>query len=97
MSVINKKTLEHLAALARMELGAHEEEKLLKDLEKILAHFEELKAVDTGAVLPLAGGTNLKSVTRGDAERVRPLPADAAVDAFPEKEGRYLKIPPVFE
>lgn len=97
MSVINKKTLEHLAALARIELHEREEEKLLKDLEKILAHFEELKELDTENVVPMAGGTELKSVVREDGGTAQSLPADAAVDAFPEKEGRYLKIPPVFE
>ena len=97
MSEITKKELHHLAALARIELHSHEEEKLLKDLEKILAHFEELKALDTEHVAPIAGGTELKSVVREDGATTRSLPADPAVDAFPEKEGRYLKIPPVFE
>ena len=97
MSAINKKALEHLAALARIELHKHEEEKLLKDLEKILAHFEELKELKTENVVPMAGGTELKSITREDGGTAQPLSADAAADAFPEKERRYLKIPPVFE
>ena len=97
MSEIHKKELHHLAALARIELHEREEEKLLKDLEKILAHFEELKEVNTESVVPMAGGTESKSVTREDGGTAQPLSADAAADAFPEKERRYLKIPPVFE
>lgn len=96
MSVINKKTLEHLAALARIELHEREEEKLLKDLASILAHFEELNELDTANVAPLTGGTRKKNVFRGDEARMRSLSGNATADAFPEKEGRYLKIPPVF-
>ncbi len=42
-SPIDKKTLEHLAELARIKLDGRQEEKLLHDLGKILDHFEELK------------------------------------------------------
>lgn len=95
--ILDKKHLEHLAALARIELHAHEEEKLLKDLEKILEHFNELKEVNTDNVAPMAGGTELKNAFKSDAIRDDRLTADRSVDAFPEKEGRYLKVPPVFE
>ncbi len=94
--ILDKKHLEHLAVLARIELHAHEEEKLLKDLEKILEHFKELQEVNTDNVAPMAGGTELKNVTRGDLIREDRLLLERAVEAFPEKEGRYLKVPPVF-
>jgi aspartyl-tRNA(Asn)/glutamyl-tRNA(Gln) amidotransferase subunit C len=96
MAEIGKKELKHLADLARLELHEQEEEKLLKDLEKILRHFEELKDVKTDGVEPLAGGTNLKNSFRED-ESGAPLPGDKAVEAFPETEGGFLKVPPVFE
>ncbi len=96
MAEIEKRELQHLAHLARIELREHEEEKLLKDLEKILAHFEELKEVNTEGVSPLAGGTELKNVTRGDEERGKPVDAGRLVEAFPERERGYLKVPPVF-
>jgi Asp-tRNA(Asn)/Glu-tRNA(Gln) amidotransferase C subunit len=50
---INKKTLEYLAELSRIELNKKNEDKLLKDLQKILEHFEELKEVDTGNIDPV--------------------------------------------
>lgn len=97
MSVISKKDLEHLAELARIELHEHEKEKLLKDLEKILAHFEELKAVNTEGVIPVTGGTELTNVFREDELREERFSPDRSVSAFPEKEGRHLRVPPVFE
>jgi len=95
--MLSKKDLEHLAALARLELKKEEEGKLLKDLEKILGHFEELKELDTEEVEPMAGGTFSKNVFRADDSDSARLPAEKAVSQFPEKESGFLKIPPVFE
>jgi aspartyl-tRNA(Asn)/glutamyl-tRNA(Gln) amidotransferase subunit C len=95
-SVITKHELEHLAKLARIELGPGEEEKLIKDLGNILDHFKELQALDTSAVVPMTGGTELRNVFREDG-----APEDtnrgAGVEAFPESKNGFLKIPPVFE
>ena len=72
------------------------EEKTLHDLQNILNHFQELQVLNTEGVQPLTGGTDLKNIFREDVVRER-LGADEAVDAFPDKQHRYLKIPPVFE
>ena len=95
-SVITKHELEHLAKLARLSLDPKEEEKLLHDLGNILEHFNELKSVDTAHVAPMPGGTDLKNVFREDTEREN-TNRGAGVEAFPEKEKGYLKVPPVFE
>ena len=95
-SPINKKTLEHLAQLARLELGEHEKEKLLVDLPKILDHFKELQELDTSEVPPLTGGTDLRNVFREDGASESTNRGEG-VDAFPKKEGGFLKVPPVFE
>lgn len=96
MSVIDKKTLEHLAELARIELDKREEEKLLKDLRNILVYFEELRKLDTAGVEPLAGGTRENNVFRND-EPERTPDTGKGKGQFPEVEKGYLKVPPVFE
>jgi len=95
-SPINKQTLEHLAELARIELNSKEEEKLLKDLQKILDHFKELQELDTANTPPMSGGTDLQSVFRGDDERSS-TNQGSGKDQFPETRDGFLKIPPVFE
>jgi aspartyl-tRNA(Asn)/glutamyl-tRNA(Gln) amidotransferase subunit C len=95
-SPIDKKTLEHLAELARIKLDGRSEEKLLHDLGKILGHFEELNEVDTKNVAPLAGGTMFTNAFRDDTERENTL-RGKGVETFPEKADKFLKIPPVFE
>jgi len=99
-SSINKKELEHLAKLARIEIAPDEEEKLLKDLGNILDHFKELQELDTTNVPPMAGGSDLMNVFRPDTiedggrENTN---RGAGVDAFPESKDGYNKVPPVFE
>ena len=94
-SPINKKGLKHLAALARLELVGREEERLLKDLQKILDHFSELQTLETEGVAPMTGGTSLKNVFREDETLKTNLGSGA--HAFPESEKEFLKVPPVFE
>jgi aspartyl-tRNA(Asn)/glutamyl-tRNA(Gln) amidotransferase subunit C len=65
-SVITKHELEHLAKLARIELDPKEEEKLLHDLGAILDYFKELQQLDTAAVPPMTGGTDLRNIFRED-------------------------------
>jgi aspartyl-tRNA(Asn)/glutamyl-tRNA(Gln) amidotransferase subunit C len=103
-STINKKTLEYLAELSRIDIGdkgqatSDKEEKLLKDLQKILEYFEELKEVDTKNIEPMAGGTIGKNVFREDDESDKgQATSDKLTEQFPEKENGFLKIPPVFE
>ena len=93
---ITKQTIEHIAELARIELTPREEEKLLADLRKILGYFEDLTTLDTSGVKAMSGGTALTNVFREDEEREN-TSQGAGKESFPEKEGGFLKIPPVFE
>lgn len=95
---INKKTIERLSELARIKLTEHEEEKLLGDLQKILEYFNELKEVNTDAVRPMTGGTQLANVFREDEERAN-TNRGAGTEAFPEPKNPngFLEIPNVFE
>ena len=93
---ISKEELRHLADLARIKLDPKEEDKLIKDLGNILDHFKELQELDTANVAPMTGGTDLRNVFRGDDEREN-TDQGAGVEAFPENEGGFLKVPPVFE
>jgi aspartyl-tRNA(Asn)/glutamyl-tRNA(Gln) amidotransferase subunit C len=96
MSSIGKRELEHLANLARVELHPHEEEKLLADVSAILDHVKELQALDTTDVPPMTGGTDVINVFRDDTEREN-TNQGAGVEAFPDNQHGFLKVPPVFE
>ena len=97
--IIDEKTLEHLAELARIKIDKKQESKLLKDMREILAYFEELGNLNTEGVQPLDGGTDNENVFNPDDETARrsDFNKKRLLDEFPEKEGDFLKIPPVFE
>jgi aspartyl/glutamyl-tRNA(Asn/Gln) amidotransferase C subunit len=78
----------------------------LKDLQEILNYFQELQKIDTTDVEPMSGGTFTENVVRedkfveADKRGKKNLEADLRgnlVEAFPEKEKNFLKVPPVFE
>lgn len=95
--VIDKKTLEKTAELARIEINEEKEEKLLSDLKSILNYFEELRNVDVSDIKPMAGATELTNVFRDDEPVKSETAAVDLTDSFPEKENGFLKVPAVFE
>ena len=99
MTHITEETLEYLAKLSRMDLDEGEKKKLAGDLEEILSHFEELNEVDTTTVEPMTGGTAQRNIFREDDADTRSEINGSAkdiIDAFPEHERGYLKVPAVF-
>ncbi|MEK9170132.1 MAG: Asp-tRNA(Asn)/Glu-tRNA(Gln) amidotransferase subunit GatC, partial [Patescibacteria group bacterium] len=92
-----KKDLEHLAELARIDLKAGEEKKLTKDLSNILDYFKELQELNTDGVEPMTGGTDLKNALREDQlSQKSEVKSQKSIEAFPDEENGYLKVPPVF-
>ena len=95
-SPINKKILKHAAELARIELNAREEDRLLKDILNILAYFKELQELNTT-------GTETTGIPKGQNQSLRADNASegtdrgAGVESFPETNDGFLKVPAVFE
>ncbi|MEK7193249.1 MAG: Asp-tRNA(Asn)/Glu-tRNA(Gln) amidotransferase subunit GatC [Patescibacteria group bacterium] len=95
-SLINKKTIQHLAELARIELNDREQEKLVKDLQKILGYFKELEALDTKNIPMMTGGMDLKNAFRDDTASEN-TNQGAGKEVFPETHEGFLKIPAIFD
>jgi len=91
---IKKETIKHLAELSRIKLTEKEEEHLLKDLLKIINHFNELEEIDTSKVLPINGGTNNLNIFREDNPE-NPYQGQGKESSPENKEG-FLNIPSVF-
>ncbi len=95
--ILDKKTIEYLSDLARIHLDEKRKEKILKDLEKILEYFENLKTVNTDGVEAMTGGTELLNVLREDRDETTKISGESAANSFPHRKDGYNKIPPVFE
>jgi aspartyl-tRNA(Asn)/glutamyl-tRNA(Gln) amidotransferase subunit C len=91
-----------VAELASLELTAEEETRMLRDLNAILGHVEQLSELDTSSVLPMAqvseliGDSDAQTVLRADA--VRPsLDRARVMTSAPETDGAFFKVPKVIE
>jgi aspartyl-tRNA(Asn)/glutamyl-tRNA(Gln) amidotransferase subunit C len=73
---IDRETIEHLEALARIELGEEERERLAEQMGRIVAFVEKLQSVDTSGVV---GDERVENGVTG-AERLRDDKSDPGLD-----------------
>lgn len=93
---IDKKTLENLAHLARLEFNPQSEEAMHKDLNKILDWMEQLSQLDTSAVEPLIHMSAEINRLREDLTGTS-LPHEQALVNAPNKDSNYFRVPKVIE
>ena len=90
--MIEKKDVEYVAWLARLELSEEEKEKFTRQLGQVLEHAEKIKSLDTEDVEPTSHAIAMKNVMRKD--EMRPcLSQDEALSNAPSREGGYFKVP----
>lgn len=93
---ITIKDVEHVAALARLELSEQEKERFAGQLSAILKYAEQLNQLDTDGVEPTSHAMPLVNVMREDA--VKPsLPIDKVLLNAPDEEDGQIKVPAVLE
>lgn len=90
-SMISRAEVEHIAELARLELGEEEIQRLQGDLSRILEYVGQLNELDTAGVLPTAHVQAQGDVLRED--RPRPsLPAEDVLANAPQAEEGYFRV-----
>ena len=93
---LNRKDVEHVALLSRLELPESELDKFTGQLDAILEYIDVLNQVDTSAVEPLAHVLEIRNVMRSD--EVQPsLPREAALQNAPDAEDGFFKVPKIVE
>ena len=92
-------TVKRVARLARLAVTEEEAERMTGELNGILGWIEQLQAVDTDGVEPMAGGTP-------EGIAAMPLRDDVVTDGgqapkvlanAPDREGEYFGVPKVVE
>jgi len=95
---LNKKQIEHIANLARLELTNEEIKKYGSQLSDILNYIDQLKEVDVSNIEPTAQVTGLENVMREDkAEDWDNKERQAALKEAPEVEEGQVKVKRVLE
>lgn len=93
---ITRAEVEHVARLARLGLTAEEAAAFTAQLDRILAHMDALKKVDTSGVPPTFHVLPLQNVFRGD-EVHESLPQSTALGNAPAQEAGTFKVPRITE
>ncbi len=85
-----------IAQLARLELSAAEEEGLARDLGAILHYINQLQALNTEAIEPLAHPLDVQNVVRADVPG-ESLPVDAVLANAPARRDNFYAVPAVLD
>ncbi len=93
---IDRKTVEHVAKLARLELTGEEAARYEKQLGAILDYIAKLGTLDLSGVDPLVHAAEGTNVFREDAPRPS-LTRDEALRNAPERNDDFFIVPRVVE
>ncbi len=92
------KDFDYLLKLAALNINPEEKDRLEKEIFRIIEYFEELKKLDTEGVIPLISSIFFISplTLREDEPKIFPE-RESILEAFSEREGDFLKTPPIEE
>jgi len=95
MKSIDKKTVERVAHLSRLELDEKELELYCAQLALILSYIDKLNEIDTSKTQPTSHAlSTLKNVFRTDILKAS-ISSDEALLNAPAKDGDLFKVPPI--
>jgi aspartyl-tRNA(Asn)/glutamyl-tRNA(Gln) amidotransferase subunit C len=94
--MLDPKAVDHIAMLARLELGPGDRELFARQLGAILDYVATLKELPTDGVAPLAHAVDATNVFRPDEPRPG-LPPDDALGQAPGRQGDFFSVPRVIE
>ncbi|MCM8756554.1 MAG: Asp-tRNA(Asn)/Glu-tRNA(Gln) amidotransferase subunit GatC [Candidatus Omnitrophica bacterium] len=94
--MVDKKTVDYVANLARIEISEEEKEYLLPQLSKILEYIDKLKELDVSKVEPTRGAFSEENILREDRVKSSEVFKDILKNA-PSQYNNLFKIPQVLE
>ncbi len=92
--LLTTEDVKKVAILARLEFSESEITLFTEQLGNIVNFVEQLSAVPTEGIEPLAHPLDVHSVLRADEIRGG-LPRDAALSNSPNQDGTFFLVPPV--
>lgn len=93
---VTREDVKKVARLARLRLSETEEERLVADLNQMLAYVASLDELDTSQVEPTAHVLPLSNVFRPD-EPTESLSQEAALSNAPKSGHGHFRVPKVIE
>ena len=93
---INNKLIQDLSRLAKLKFDISSNEKMKRDLEKMIDFVDKLSEIDTEGIEPLIYLSEEKNVLRAD-EIANEVSQENALKNAPEKDSDYFKVPTVLK
>jgi aspartyl-tRNA(Asn)/glutamyl-tRNA(Gln) amidotransferase subunit C len=93
---LSPEQVRHVARLARLALSEEEQARFAGELSAILAHVEQLQAVDVSTVLPMTHAALQSAPLRAD-ELAPSLGVTAALQNAPDRSGSEFRVPAIIE
>ena len=94
--MISVKEVEHIAKLARLALSEDEKKLYTEQLARIIGYFDQLKAVETINIEPMAHALEVVNIMREDLV-VSPPGRDLLLKNAPAVENGFFKVPRIGE
>ena len=92
--MIDLKTVEKIAHLARLEVSPAQAQEFTEQLSKILGYFEQISKLDTKNIEPLVTPSEIEAFWREDEQVIKHASEEMVANA-PDKVGSLYKVPPV--
>ncbi|PWI57257.1 Asp-tRNA(Asn)/Glu-tRNA(Gln) amidotransferase subunit GatC [Sulfoacidibacillus thermotolerans] len=93
---LTKAEIQHVAALARLQVAEEEIGVLSEELEKILAYVDQLQQLDVTGIEAMSHVGVTQNVTRPDVPGISLLPEIALANG-PDVEEQQFRVPAVLE
>lgn len=91
---IDKRTVEKIAELSKLEFDENGKAAIADDLNRILGFIDQLEALDTQSVEPLIFMNESYNILREDIA-VETITHEEALKNAPEKDSDYFRVPKV--
>ncbi len=93
---ITLKEVEHVARLARLELSEADKDRMRRELDRILAYIDKLRALATEGVEPTSHAVPITNVMRDDTPRPS-FPQSEMLANAPDRCGEFFRVPRIIE
>lgn len=97
MAKLTKETIQWLTELSRIHCDAEEKEALFKDLQGILAYFDQLDEVTTSDVPPCNHVLGDMAPALRDDVVGETLPRETFLSLAPEQVSGLVRVPPIIK
>lgn len=92
MPHIKPEEVQEIATLARLRLTDEETARMAGELDAILGHIDEIKALDTDAIEPMTHAVAFDCPMRAD-ETAPSLTVEEALANAPRREASFFQVP----